>query len=90
MTQAEDRFMGMAMLYMYGLELIRQVITSRPPCGAADGLGVPDGPYGRCNLPAGHDGDWHQEWRNGRLWAEWRGPHPGQACGICGKDGAEH
>ena len=70
-------------------------------CGATDGLGlVGDGPddldepYGRCNLPAGHDGDWHQEWRGGpefgELWAEWRGPHPGQRCGICGKDGGEH
>lgn len=63
-------------------------------CGATDGLGLdPDDPepYGRCNLLAGHDtGGWHQEWRDGRLWAEWRGPAPGERCGVCGKDGAEH
>jgi hypothetical protein len=62
-------------------------------CGATDGLGLdPDDPepYGRCQLPAGHDGDWHQEMRDGKLWAQWRGPHPGQRCGICGKDGSEH
>jgi hypothetical protein len=69
-----------------------------PPetCGATDGLGVfPDEPedtaYGRCNLPSGHQTlGWHQEWRDGRLWAEWRGPAPGEKCGICGKDGGEH
>lgn len=62
-------------------------------CGATDGLGLdPDDPepFGWCTLDAGHDGDWHQEWRDGRLWAEWRGPHPGQRCGICGRDGSEH
>lgn len=60
-------------------------------CGATDGLGVTeDGePYGRCNLPAGHKG-WHQETRDRQLWAEWRGPAPGERCGICGKDGREH
>ena len=66
-------------------------------CGATDGLPLVgdepddlDEPWGRCTLDAGHEGDWHQEWRDGRLWAEWRGPHPGQRCGICGKDGSEH
>jgi hypothetical protein len=24
-----------------------------------------------CTLDVGHEG-WHQEWRGGRLWAEWR------------------
>lgn len=49
-------------------------------CGAADGLGLdPDDPepFGRCSLPARHEGQWHQEWRDGRLWAEWRGPRRG-------------
>ena len=64
--------------------------TPQGMCGATDGLSLPDGPYGRCGLPAGHDGDWHEEWRGGDLWAEWRGPHPGQKCNVCGKDGGEH
>jgi hypothetical protein len=63
-------------------------------CGATDGLGLFEDPrelYGLCNLPAGHDtGGWHQEWRDDRLWDEWRGPAPGERCNICGKDGAEH
>lgn len=61
-------------------------------CGATDGMGFgpDDGPMGRCNLPAGHDGDWHQETRDGQVWAQWRGPAPGETCGICGKDGADH
>lgn len=63
-------------------------------CGATDGLGNkpddPDEPWGRCTLPAGHDRDWHLEERDGEVWAEWRGPHPGQRCGICGRDGSEH
>ncbi len=62
-------------------------------CGATDGLGVIPGtraPYGRCNLPAGHPGDWHREMRGRKLWAEWRGPRPGEVCGICGKDGGAH
>lgn len=59
-------------------------------CGATDGYVLEDGLYGRCNLPAGHGGSWHRETRRGKLWAEWRGPHPGERCGICGKDGAEH
>ena len=63
-------------------------------CGATDGLGLLDDeaePFGRCNLPAGHEGSWHRQVTDdGTLWAEWRGPHPGERCGICGKDGAEH
>lgn len=63
-------------------------------CGATDGLGVlddPSEPYGRCDLPLGHDtGGWHQETRDGRLWCEWRGPAPGEKCPICGRDGREH
>ena len=77
-------------------EAILNAMT-RKRCGATDGASlVGDGPddldepQGRCTLDAGHDGDWHQEWRDGRLWAEWRGPHPGQRCGICGRDGSEH
>lgn len=66
-------------------------VTRTGLCGATDGLGLDDSePFGRCNLPAGHDTGWHQEWRDGKLWAEWRGPHPGERCGICGKDGSEH
>jgi hypothetical protein len=66
---------------------------ARRLCGATDGLGLfddPDEAYGRCNLPAGHDTGWHQEWHGDQLWAEWRGPHPGERCGLCGKDGSEH
>ena len=68
-------------------------------CGATDGAPLvdvndPDAlsePYGRCTLPAGHQtGGGHQEWRGDTLWAEWRGPVPGERCGICGHDGAEH
>lgn len=63
-------------------------------CGATDGLGVweddPEFVYGRCNKPPGHESPWHQEWRDGVLWAEWRGPFPGEKCNICGKDGGEH
>jgi hypothetical protein len=54
-------------------------------CGARDGR------FGRCTLPAGHgDGRWHLETRRGRVWAEWRGPIPGEVCRICGKDGRRH
>jgi hypothetical protein len=35
-------------------------------CGATDSM---DGP--ECTLLVGHPG-WHQEWRDGQLWAEWR------------------
>lgn len=61
-------------------------------CGATDGLsyGPFDDPYGKCDLPAGHEGDWHREMRDGRLWASWRGPHPDETCRICGKKGSEH
>ena len=59
-------------------------------CRATDCADSPDGPRGVCNLPAGHDGDWHQEWSYRGLWAEWRGPHPGERCSICGRDGSEH
>ena len=59
-------------------------------CGATDGLRLEGGPYGVCNLPARHDTDWHREERDGQLWAEWRGPQPGERCNICGKDGTEH
>jgi hypothetical protein len=46
-----------------------------------------DHQYGRCTLVAGHGGGrWHAEIRRGRLWAEWRGPIPGERCGICGTD----
>jgi hypothetical protein len=38
-------------------------------CGKQDDAG--DVLYGTCNLPEEHDG-WHQEWRDGKLWAEWR------------------
>jgi hypothetical protein len=73
---------------------LRKERHQRPPCGATDGLGLDDDdpePFGRCTLPAGHDsGGWHQEMRGNRIWAEWRGPAPGERCGICGKDGAEH
>lgn len=76
---------------------ILDAMTAGKPCRATDGASlVGDGPddlrepQGRCTLDAGHDGDWHQEWRAGRLWSEWRGPHPGQRCGICHRDGAEH
>jgi hypothetical protein len=42
---------------------------------------------GRCTLVAGHgSGRWHAEMRRGRLWASWRGPIPGERCGICGTD----
>lgn len=45
------------------------------PCGAQDSALVP-GPDGvdrhpTCNLPAGHQ--WHQEWRDSELQAEWSG-----------------
>lgn len=41
--------------------------VSSEPCGAFDGL------YGVCNLPMGHEQRMHQEWRNGKLYAEWSG-----------------
>lgn len=39
---------------------------------------VRDGHYGTCNLPLGHGGgsQVHQEWREGKLWAEWRSVLP--------------
>jgi len=30
--------------------------------------------YGTCQRPAGHTDRWHQEMRDGKLWAEWSGP----------------
>lgn len=30
--------------------------------------------YGTCQRPAGHPERMHQEWRDGKLWAEWSGP----------------
>jgi hypothetical protein len=65
-------------------------------CGATDGYGLKDDddswlPYNRCMLPLGHDTNgWHREMRDGKLWAEWRGPGPDERCGICGKFGSEH
>lgn len=46
-------------------------------CGAQDRAVVP-GPDGEdehptCTLPTGHPGRFHQEWRDGELWAEWSG-----------------
>lgn len=42
-----------------------------PICGIQDLAG--DGRIaGTCELPKGH-GRWHQEWRDGKLWAEWSG-----------------
>ena len=60
--------------------------------GNADHLcGATDGTFGRCNLPAGHQtGNWHLEMRKGEVWANWRGPMPGERCGICGRDGRNH
>ena len=89
MNQTTKAALGML---EYGRALLAVVVTG--PCGATDGLGLdPDdpAPFGICNLPAGHDtGGWHQQWREGELLAEWRGPAPGERCGICGKDGAGH
>lgn len=46
-----------------------------------------DHEYGRCTMRAGHgDGRWHCEVRRGRIWAQWRGPIPGERCGVCGTD----
>lgn len=71
--------------------LAEDPLGGEPPCGATDGLELPDGPNGRCNLARGHDtGGWHQEWHGEELWAEWRGPAPGEQCSICGLDGSEH
>jgi hypothetical protein len=44
---------------------------------------------GRCTLVAGHGSRWHAETRRGRLWASWRGPIPGEICGICHTDHRE-
>ena len=88
MNQETRAFLGMMQVAGALLKMIME-----GPCGATDGLGLdPDDPEpsGRCNLPAGHDRDWHQEWRDGHLWAEWCGPAPGERCGVCGKDGSEH
>jgi hypothetical protein len=46
-----------------------------------------DHQHGRCTLMAGHgSGRWHAEMRRGRVWASWRGPIPGERCGLCGTD----
>jgi hypothetical protein len=57
-------------------------------CGATDGNGRV-----RCTLPVGHSDKpwaWHEEIRDGQLWAEWRGPMPDVVCYICGRSGREH
>jgi hypothetical protein len=52
-------------------------------CNARDSTGIQP----RCTLVAGHgSGRWHAEMRRGRLWASWRGPIPGERCGVCGTD----
>lgn len=51
-------------------------------CGAQDWGQNEDGSihiYGTCQKTAGHYSDWHQEYRDGNLWAEWRGPHDRKA-----------
>lgn len=48
------------------------------PCHAHDTATDKDGNrIGDCTLPAGHPTGWHQETRDGQVWAEWRGPHNG-------------
>lgn len=48
------------------------------PCNGLPGMTCPvytcdvrDGDYGVCNLKRGHDGNWHREMRDGKVWAEW-------------------
>lgn len=51
-------------------------------CGAQDWGKDDDGGthvYGTCGLLKGHEGDWHSEVRDGKLWASWRGPHDRKA-----------
>src|SRR5689334_7298975 len=45
-------------------------------CGAIDGV-EGEHVYGRCTKPAGHPEGWHREVRDGKVWAEWRGPFNG-------------
>lgn len=49
----------------------------RETCGAQEWGRNDDGSvhiYGTCTLPLGHPTGWHQEVRDSRVWAEWRGP----------------
>jgi hypothetical protein len=35
--------------------------------------------YGTCDLEPGHQGRWHRELRDGKLWAMWSGPADARA-----------
>lgn len=53
---------------------IRGQVTDR--CNAQDWEFDEEGDliiYGTCGKPAGHEERFHQEWRDGKLWAEWAG-----------------
>lgn len=57
--------------------LINRRPTSEPLCLVMDESDDPGDPHGVCNLPAGHPGVIHAEWRDGKLWAQWRSILPG-------------
>lgn len=58
------------------------VATGDCACGAQEWAFDDDGKliiYGTCNLPVNHETGWHNETRNGQIWAQWRGPHEARA-----------
>lgn len=52
------------------------------PCGAQDWAYGDNNEiiiYGTCQKPKEHENRWHQEWRDGKLWAEWSGSRDSRA-----------
>lgn len=51
------------------------IASIRPECRVMDDEDDPES--GVCDRPAGHPGVIHSEYRDGKLWAEWRSILPG-------------
>jgi hypothetical protein len=67
------------MTFTIDLERVREATL---PCGAQDWAYDDDGTaiiYGTCEKSKGHESRWHQEFRDGKLWAEWSGRRDSRA-----------
>jgi hypothetical protein len=46
-------------------------VSRETPAPPTETCGIRDGGSGTCNLPKGHETRWHQETRDGEIWAQW-------------------